>query len=48
VRELGVNVNYSWLDEKYALYGKLSAATSLNNVSDSYTITGNAGFRVKW
>lgn len=22
--ELGVNVNYSWLDEKYALYGKMS------------------------
>lgn len=46
--ELGVNVNYSWLDDKYAVYGKMSTATSLNNFSDSYTITGNAGFRVKW
>lgn len=42
-----MNVKYSWLDDKCALYGKMITATSLNNFSDSYTITGNAGFRGK-
>lgn len=46
--ELGVTANYSWLNDKYAVYGKLSGATSLDHFNDSYSVTGNLGFRVKW
>ncbi|WP_025090739.1 autotransporter outer membrane beta-barrel domain-containing protein, partial [Brucella intermedia] len=41
--ELGITANYSWLDDKYSVNGKLSGATSLQNVGDSYSITGNLG-----
>lgn len=46
--ELGLTTNYSWMNDKYSVYGKITTAASLSNISDNYAITGNAGFRMKW
>jgi outer membrane autotransporter protein len=45
---VGVGGSYNWNDDKYSIYGEGSVNTSLENVADSYDLTGTAGFRVKW
>ncbi|MEL4073228.1 autotransporter outer membrane beta-barrel domain-containing protein, partial [Ochrobactrum sp. GPK 3] len=45
--ELGLTTNYSWLNDKYAVYGKVSGAMGLEN-GKSYSVSSNLGFRVKW
>ncbi|MGN7963902.1 autotransporter family protein [Brucella sp. 22210] len=46
--ELGLTANYSWNDDTYSVFGKVSTATSLQNVGKSYNVSGNVGFKVKW
>ncbi|WP_181592328.1 autotransporter outer membrane beta-barrel domain-containing protein [Rhizobium tropici] len=46
--EIGFGGSYNWNDDKYSLYGELSASTSLQNFGDSYSLNGKAGLRVKW
>ncbi|WP_233284507.1 autotransporter outer membrane beta-barrel domain-containing protein [Agrobacterium tumefaciens] len=45
---IGVGGSYNWADDKYSVYGEVSANTSLKNFADSYTIGGTVGFRMKW
>ena len=44
----GVGGSYSWNDDAYSLYGEVLAETSLGNVGDSYSLTGNVGFRIRF
>ncbi|AYM08856.1 autotransporter outer membrane beta-barrel domain-containing protein [Agrobacterium tumefaciens] len=46
--EIGFGGSYNWNDDKYSLYGEVSASTSLQNFGDSYSLNGKAGLRVKW
>lgn len=46
--ELGVGGNYSWNDDKYALYGEVSGSTTVKNTFDSYALEGTLGFRMKF
>jgi len=46
--EIGLGGTYSWDNDKYSLYGELSASTSLTNFGDSYSLGGKAGLRVQW
>ncbi|UXM95381.1 autotransporter outer membrane beta-barrel domain-containing protein [Bartonella sp. HY329] len=43
-----IGANYSWNDDKYALFGEGTVKTSLQDFSDSYAIKGSVGFKVKW
>lgn len=45
---LGVGGSYNWNDDKYSVFGEVSANTSLTGFADSYAFNGTAGFRVKW
>ncbi|GGB11854.1 hypothetical protein GCM10011491_44720 [Brucella endophytica] len=45
---LGAGGTYSWADGKYAFYGEATIDTSLEHFADSYRLSGNLGFRVKW
>uniref|UniRef100_UPI0023309EE3 autotransporter family protein n=1 Tax=Candidatus Phyllobacterium onerii TaxID=3020828 RepID=UPI0023309EE3 len=45
---VGVGGSYNWNDDKYSIYGEVSANTSLESFGDSYALNGTAGFRVKW
>ncbi|MGU3401271.1 autotransporter outer membrane beta-barrel domain-containing protein [Brucellaceae bacterium D45D] len=45
---LGIGGSYNWNDDKYSIYGEGLVNTSLNNFGDSYSVKGQAGFRVKW
>jgi len=45
---LGIGGSYNWNDDKYSIYGEGLVNTSLNNFGDSYSIKGQAGFKVKW
>lgn len=45
---IGAGGSYNWNDDKYSLYGEVSINTSLSNFADSYSLTGTAGFRVKF
>ncbi|WP_343315885.1 autotransporter outer membrane beta-barrel domain-containing protein [Brucella sp. BE17] len=45
---LGIGGSYNWNDDKYSIYGEGVVNTSLNNFGDSYSVKGQAGFRVKW
>lgn len=40
--------SYSWSDERFSLYGEVAAKSPLENVGDSYALSGAAGIRVKW
>ncbi|MFD1792690.1 autotransporter outer membrane beta-barrel domain-containing protein [Ochrobactrum teleogrylli] len=46
--ELGLTADYSWKDDTYSVFGKVSTATSLQNVGKSYSVSGSLGFKVKW
>ena len=45
---LGIGGSYNWNDDKYSIYGEGLVNTSLNNFGDSYSVKGQAGFKVKW
>lgn len=45
---IGLGGSYNWNDDRYSIYGELSAKTSLSNFADSYSVNGTAGFRVKF
>ncbi|WHS29945.1 autotransporter outer membrane beta-barrel domain-containing protein [Brucella sp. NM4] len=45
---IGFGGTYSWNNDKYAIYGELSADTSLKNFADSYEVGGTLGLRVKF
>ncbi|MCL8000394.1 autotransporter outer membrane beta-barrel domain-containing protein [Brucella sp. 21LCYQ03] len=45
---IGIGGSYNWNDDKYSIYGEGLVNTSLNNFGDSYSVKGQAGFRVKW
>ena len=45
---IGVGGNYAWAGDKYALYGEVSANTSLSRFADSYSLKANAGIRMRW
>ncbi|MDC9837861.1 autotransporter outer membrane beta-barrel domain-containing protein [Rhizobium binxianense] len=45
---IGAGGSYNWNDDKYSLYGEVSINTSLSNFADSYSLTGTAGFRVRF
>lgn len=46
--EIGVGGSYNWDDDKYSVYGQVSASSSLENLGDSYGLGGKAGLRVTW
>lgn len=46
--EIGIGGSYNWADDKYSVYGELSAATGFDNLADSYRFTGTVGLRLKW
>ncbi|WP_273795290.1 autotransporter outer membrane beta-barrel domain-containing protein, partial [Brucella intermedia] len=46
--ELGLTTTYTWHDGQYGVFGKVSTATGLEKFGDSYNVSGNVGFRVKW
>jgi outer membrane autotransporter protein len=45
---IGAGGTFSWANDKYALFGEVSYNSSLNQVGDSYSYKGTAGFRVRW
>lgn len=45
---LGLGGTYNWGDNKYAVYGEATVDTSLNDVGDSYALTGRMGLNVKF
>ena len=45
---IGAGGSYNWDNDKYSIYGEGLINTSLNNFGDSYSVKGNAGFRVSW
>ncbi|MFK4823099.1 autotransporter outer membrane beta-barrel domain-containing protein, partial [Ochrobactrum quorumnocens] len=45
---VGLGGTYSWANDKYAVFGEVSADTSLKNFSDSYEVGGTLGLRVKF
>lgn len=46
--EIGLGLNQSWDDDKYAVYGEVSARTSVENPFDSYGVQGTVGFRIRF
>jgi len=46
--ELGLGGSYNWNDDKYSLYGEISASSSLENLGDNYALNGRAGLRIRW
>ncbi|MBB2972181.1 autotransporter outer membrane beta-barrel domain-containing protein [Mesorhizobium sp. RMAD-H1] len=46
--EIGAGGTYNWNDDRYVLFGAISAQTGLAHPGESYKFTGNAGFKVKW
>lgn len=45
---IGIGGSYTWSENKYSIYGEVSANSSLKHFGDSYTLGGTAGLRVKW
>ena len=45
---LGAGGVHSWSDDRYALYGEGSIATSLNHAGDNYGLKGTVGFTARW
>ncbi|GAB1580692.1 autotransporter outer membrane beta-barrel domain-containing protein [Phyllobacterium phragmitis] len=46
--EIGAGGTYNWNDDRYVLFGAISAQTGLAHPGESYKFAGNAGFKVKW
>jgi len=45
---LGFGGTYDWGDGKYALYGEVTADTSLHDFRDSHTLTGRVGLNIRF
>ncbi|MFQ0815642.1 hypothetical protein AVM02_09020 [Brucella anthropi] len=45
---IGAGGTYSWHEDKYSIFGNINAASSTRKFGDSYTLSGNVGFSVKW
>ncbi len=45
---VGIGGSYNLDNDRYALFGEVSANTSLENFTDSYSFNGNAGIHVSW
>lgn len=45
---LAAGGDYSWRDGRFALFGEAVAETGLSNFGDSYAVSANAGFRMKF
>ena len=45
---VGLGGNYSWDNDKYAIFGETMVETSLENFGDSYSFSGRLGFKVNW
>nr|WP_204333947.1 hypothetical protein [Rhizobium ruizarguesonis] len=45
---VGLGGSFNLADDKYSIYGEVSANTSLQSFGDSYSINGTVGLRVKW
>jgi outer membrane autotransporter protein len=45
---LGLGGSYNWNDDKYSVYGEVSANTGLSHFGDSFEVGGTLGLRVKW
>lgn len=41
-----VGGSYNWKNDKYSIYGEIGTKTTAKNFGDSYTFTGQVGFRV--
>lgn len=46
--ELSLGGSYSWDDGRFTLYSEVSADTALAQFGESYSVKGNAGFRVRF
>jgi len=46
--EVGLGGSYNWNDDGYSIYGEISANSSLENVGDSYVLSGKGGLRINW
>lgn len=38
----------TWKQDRFSIYGELTAKSALKDFTDSYALSGTAGFRVKW
>lgn len=45
---IGLGGTYNWNEDKYSLYGEVSAGTSLEHIGDSYALGGKLGLRAQW
>jgi fibronectin-binding autotransporter adhesin len=45
---IGAGGSFSWNNDRYALFGEASYNTSLDDVGDSDSYKGTAGFRLRW
>lgn len=45
---IGAGGSYSWNDDAYSFYAEGLVNTSLSRISESYSLQGKIGFRVKW
>jgi fibronectin-binding autotransporter adhesin len=45
---IGVGGSLTWAEDKYSLYGEARWNTSLDNIGNSHSISGNVGFRMRW
>lgn len=45
---IGLGGTYNWANDRYVLYGEVSANTSLKDFGNSYSVNGTAGFRLRW
>ncbi len=46
--ELGLGGSFNWNDDRYSIYGEVSARTGLEDFGDSYLVTAILGLRVTW
>lgn len=46
--EITLGGTYNWSDDKYSVYGQVSAATGLNSFGDNTRFGATAGARIQW
>lgn len=47
-REIGLGGTIYWNNDKYSLYGEVSASTGLEDFGESHRFAGTVGMRVRW